>query len=173
MGRGNSRGLVKIHYGPWHSRKPSSIVLLTTKEFGMSEIASTGDSLLHTVNTTNLHPGCDTRIAHLKNWKSLSDYLKASIVLFVLSAQLKPLYSGAASWSLPRGSLHPGDKDRGGTTSRLQVACRAPDIHSASPHPTPVKLPSVEGSLRSARRDSDEQNKVLVPVAASLGRQDR
>lgn len=112
----------------------------------MSEIASSGDSLLHTVNATNLHSGHDPRKAHLKDWKSLSNYPKDSIVLFVLSAHLKPLYSGAASWSLPRGSLYPGDKDRGGTTGRLQVACRAPDIHSASLHPSLSSLPQSEGS---------------------------
>lgn len=75
-----------------------------------------------------------------------SNYPKASIVLFVLSTHLKPLYSGAASWSLPGGSMYLGDKDRGGTTDRLQVACRAPDIHSSSLHPNLSSLHQLEGS---------------------------
>lgn len=112
----------------------------------MSEIASNGVSLLHRVNATNLHSGYDTWKAHLKDWKSLSNYPKASIVLFVLSTHLKPLYSGAASWSLPGGSMYLGDKDRGGTTDRLQVACRAPDIHSSSLHPNLSSLHQLEGS---------------------------
>lgn len=56
----------------------------------MSEIASNGKPPLHTVNATNLHLGCETRKVHPKDWKSLSNYPKASIVLFVLSAHLKP-----------------------------------------------------------------------------------